>query len=294
MMCHAEFLLAASNDYAAQESIVEVAARMVDRIVRRNDASRGLLSNQDAPNASSLFESSKKCPLSPPAYLRRILKYTACSTSTIPVGLVYLQRLRNALADTGALSLTSFNIQRLLLTAIMLASKYLDEPTVNNKQWGLVGDMSVQEMNELELDMLWKLKFSLNVTREEYDECFCLLTAMDAVDRPSIQPSSTELTMWLDKTGDRSLNRLDLTPRNKDDPRLLWSWHALKVVAEDETSPLLPGSDTGCSSDSARSSPSSSSSWQASSPQARHPGSFGHPSPWLREHAAAQPLSINT
>ena len=104
MMCHAEFLLAASNDYAAQESIVEVAARMVDRIVRRNDASRGLLSNQDAPNASSLFESSKKCPLSPPAYLRRILKYTACSTSTIPVGLVYLQRLRNALADTGAVA----------------------------------------------------------------------------------------------------------------------------------------------------------------------------------------------
>ena len=61
----------------------------------------------------------------------------------------------------------------------MLASKFLDEPHCSNKQWALVGDLSVKEMNSLELEMLWLLKFSLNVSREEYDECFQAREAID-------------------------------------------------------------------------------------------------------------------
>jgi hypothetical protein len=87
------------------------------------------------------------------------------------VGLIYLQRLKDLDTDGKCTRLTSYNIQRLLLTALMLASKFLDEPHASNKQWALVGDLSVQEMNSLELEMLWLLKFSLNISRDEYDEC---------------------------------------------------------------------------------------------------------------------------
>ena len=61
----------------------------------------------------------------------------------------------------------------------MLATKVFDEPVVRNKQWSLIGDLSVADMNELELDMLWALKFSLNVTREEYDHCCKILVKLD-------------------------------------------------------------------------------------------------------------------
>jgi hypothetical protein len=35
----------------------------------------------------------------------------------------------------------------------------------------LTGDLATAEMNALELEMLWMLKFSLNVSREDYDAC---------------------------------------------------------------------------------------------------------------------------
>jgi hypothetical protein len=46
-------------------------------------------------------------------------------------------------------------------------------------QWALVGDLTVKAMNCLELEMLWLLKFSLIVSREEYDECVGVLKSLD-------------------------------------------------------------------------------------------------------------------
>ena len=46
-------------------------------------------------------------------------------------------------------------------------------------QWALVGDLSIQEMNALEMEMLWKLKFSLYISREEYDDCLDALKSVD-------------------------------------------------------------------------------------------------------------------
>ena len=64
------------------------------------------------------------------------MKYTQCSPCTLVVAIVYLQRLKDREASgpsaAGAgcqpLRLTSFNIQRMFLTAMMIAHKFLDEP----------------------------------------------------------------------------------------------------------------------------------------------------------------------
>ena len=63
---------------------------------------------------------------------QRILKYTGCSPCNLAVAIIYLRRY--ATAAGTPLRLTSHNIQRLLLTAAMLASKFLDEPHSSNKQ----------------------------------------------------------------------------------------------------------------------------------------------------------------
>lgn len=100
----------------------------------------------------------------------RILKYTRTSPCNLLIGLIYLQRLKN---QTGRqLVLTSFNTQRLLLTASMLASKMYDDYLASNSQWALVGGLSLQELDQLELEMLFQLGFSLTVSREEFDHCY--------------------------------------------------------------------------------------------------------------------------
>ena len=140
------------------------------------------------PLARPPFECHSPCPLLPSRYVERIMKYTQCSPCTLVVAIVYLQRLKDREASgpsaAGAgcqpLRLTSFNIQRMFLTAMMIAHKFLDEPVCSNKQWSLVGDLTVKEMNSLELHMLWTLQFDCNVSRAEYDACQAALGALDA------------------------------------------------------------------------------------------------------------------
>ena len=169
-------------DAEAQETVIGLYCRVLQSTVAENDKR---IEHQTAhggsqrPPAHPLFEGAHPCPLSASEYVKRILQYTRCSPCNLVVGLIYLQRLKDSDRDGKQTVLSSYNIQRLLLTALMLASKFLDEPHCSNKQWALVGDLSVKEMNSLELEMLWLLKFSLNVSREEYDQCFQVLEALD-------------------------------------------------------------------------------------------------------------------
>ena len=169
-------------DADAQEPVIGLYCRVLQSTVAENDKRIEHQTAHDGsqrPPAHPLFEGAHPCPLSASEYVKRILKYTRCSPCNLVVGLIYLQRLRDSDREDKKTVLSSYNIQRLLLTALMLASKFLDEPHASNKQWALVGDLSVKEMNNLEMEMLWLLKFSLNVSREEYDECFQALEALD-------------------------------------------------------------------------------------------------------------------
>ena len=168
----AESIQTLKADAEAQEPVVALVCRVLDRtVVGYSDQRIASKPATDSYSSHPPFEGTHPCPLSPSEYVERILKYTRCSPCNLIVGLVYLQRLKDLDADGKRTRLTSYNIQRLLLTALMLASKFLDEPHASNKQWALVGDLSVQEMNSLELEMLWLLKFSLTISRDEYDEC---------------------------------------------------------------------------------------------------------------------------
>ena len=78
--------------------------------------------------------------------------------------------IRHRLRDRGyGIYLTKFNYQRLVLTAVMIASKMFDDESVANRQWALAGDLSVTKLNRLELDLLFALQFECNITREEYE-----------------------------------------------------------------------------------------------------------------------------
>ena len=187
-----ECIEAMQADARAQEGLPALVGRVLDRTVHHND--RRAMDNaalpahaggpaiivSDDPTAGDknlAFDSLEPCPLCPSQYVARILKYTNCSPCNLIVAIIYLQRLRDS--SSKWLRLTSFNMQRLFLTSMMLAHKYLDEPTVSNRQWALIGELSVKEMNSHELQMLWDLKFSLRVSRAEYDECRAAVKGLD-------------------------------------------------------------------------------------------------------------------
>jgi hypothetical protein len=97
---------------------------------------------------SALFEAASPLPCSADRYTRRMIKYGMCSPCNVVVGLIYLHRIQR---DFPFISLSSSNAQRLLLTAVMVASKMYDDIYYSNKVWGMIGDLSVAEMSAIEI-----------------------------------------------------------------------------------------------------------------------------------------------
>jgi len=183
-----DIIAALKADAAAQENTVALVGRVLDKTVQLNDAKGA--GNTTYGCSLPLFHSTHKCPLKPSAYVQRMLEYSEASPCTFVLATVFLQRLKsmggNGATDT-TLRLTSYNIQRLLLTATAVACKMYDEPCASNKQWAAIGDLTVQEMNALELELLFAIEFSLVVSREEYDKCHSVLLEIDQALNPSLR-----------------------------------------------------------------------------------------------------------
>jgi len=62
----------------------------------------------------------------------------------------------------------SLNIHRLLITSVMLAAKFFDDHYFNNAFFARIGGVSREEMNQLELEFLFMIGFSLTVDEQEY------------------------------------------------------------------------------------------------------------------------------
>jgi len=65
--------------------------------------------------------------------------------------------------------ISSLNVHRLLITAIMLASKFFDDIYYNNAYYARVGGISNSEVNSLEMEMLRMISFSLFVRPEQFE-----------------------------------------------------------------------------------------------------------------------------
>ena len=84
------------------------------------------------------------------------------------MALVYIDRL----IAKGGLELTSMNVHRVLITAILLAAKFFDDQYYNNAYFAKVGGVPCNEINTLELEMLFYIGFSLHVPTDVYEKYF--------------------------------------------------------------------------------------------------------------------------
>eukprot|EP01135_Chromosphaera_perkinsii_P010572 Nk52_evm10s2171 gene=Nk52_evmTU10s2171 len=104
---------------------------------------------------------------------RSVFNFVKCITSAMPkisrsvfiVSLIYLSRYRKA-----TIHYTSIRCGHcLLLTAIILSSKYLNDFSYVNKDWAKAAELSLSQINMLESYMLKAIKFELFVSPSEHD-----------------------------------------------------------------------------------------------------------------------------
>ncbi|KAL7669673.1 hypothetical protein ACOME3_010319 [Neoechinorhynchus agilis] len=111
-------------------------------------------------------------------FVRAIFYYTRLSTECVIVALIYLERVLNYSQST----IDQYTWKRMLLGAIILASKVWDDQAVWNVDFCLViKDLTVEEMNELERQYLILVHFNINVRSSVYAKYYfelrCLATS---------------------------------------------------------------------------------------------------------------------
>ncbi|KAG1470545.1 hypothetical protein G6F56_002621 [Rhizopus delemar] len=103
------------------------------------------------------------------SYFTMILKYCPCANECFLSLLVYFDRMSKRSFDlTGKpFSIDSFNIHRLIITGIMVASKFFSDVFYTNKLYAKIGGLSVTELNRLEIEFLKLNNFNLTVPISE-------------------------------------------------------------------------------------------------------------------------------
>ncbi|KAL7268076.1 hypothetical protein RUND412_009313 [Rhizina undulata] len=97
-------------------------------------------------------------------FILQILSSTRLPSSTILLGLVYL---RERMTTSGlTIAMRHDVVYRMITIALLLASKFLDDNTFQNKSWAEVTGLPVAELNALEKEWLELMDWHLHVDPE--------------------------------------------------------------------------------------------------------------------------------
>lgn len=100
-------------------------------------------------------------------YVLQVLSSTRLPSSTILLGLHYLATRMSLLPSGGPYPSGKGQIYRMLTTALLLGSKFLDDNTFQNRSWSEVSNIPVSELNILEIDWLIAIGWNLHVDPED-------------------------------------------------------------------------------------------------------------------------------
>eukprot|EP01018_Ginkgo_biloba_P024854 Gb_27229 [translate_table: standard] len=163
---------AAENHGRTSSCIVLAMSSLVERLVGRFH--RNLVSSSAElltcrQNLCAFSAAARVPAMSIGKYLDRIFKYAHCSPSVFIVAYVYIDRLIEL--NPGFL-ITSLNVHRLLITSVVVATKFLDDLHYRNSYYARVGGLSTSELNILEIEFLFMLHFRLQVSVSVF-ESYC-------------------------------------------------------------------------------------------------------------------------
>lgn len=139
-------------------AIVQTLAAVVESMVQPSDS----VALTYCPKTK--FEAFRAPGISVRDYLLRIHKYASCSPECFVLALVYMDRLH----QMQGFLLTELNVHRVVITSVVLAAKFFDDHYFNNAYYAKVGGVPCPEMNELEVEYLLLINFSLHVCSDTY------------------------------------------------------------------------------------------------------------------------------
>ncbi|KAG8218279.1 cyclin-domain-containing protein [Butyriboletus roseoflavus] len=158
-------------------------------------ASRTALAN---PASALTFHARNIPTITLEAYLLRILKYCPTTNEVFLALLVYFDRMsRLASEATGrTFVIDSYNVHRLVIAGVTVASKFFSDVFYTNSRYAKVGGLPQAELNQLELQFLLLNNFTLVISPEEmqrYAEQLVLFSRSQSQSHPSSSSQSPRM-----------------------------------------------------------------------------------------------------
>ena len=97
-------------------------------------------------------------------YLTRIQTYSSIEAPTLICSLIYVDRI----CDMGGITLTYYNIHRILFAAVLTSIKYNEDVFYDNNYYAQVAGVRTKELKMIEYNFLELIEFNLFILEEEY------------------------------------------------------------------------------------------------------------------------------
>ena len=152
-----------------RKELVNVLADVLKQVCQRSDRILGTTNITHMTN----FHAMRTPPMSIKSYIKHIEAKCCCSKQVFLLALIYIRRL---IRSTSYFIINSRSIHRIIITSIMIGAKFYDEPVISNAYFAYVGDISCKEINILEIEFLFRIRFDLSVQINLYNAYNTFLT----------------------------------------------------------------------------------------------------------------------
>jgi hypothetical protein len=130
--------------------------------------------NRNNPNYKEIVINQKKMPFSSDSipgisiedYLIRIQTYANTEKNTLIVSLIFIDRL----CQIADLTLTYYNIHRILFTSVLLSVKYNEDNFYDNKFYAEIAGVKLKELNILEYTFAQMINFRFFINNEIFEK----------------------------------------------------------------------------------------------------------------------------
>jgi len=152
-----------------RESLVQLLADLLDAAFGSKQPVRLLFDDGRVHKSTFMFQSRTYPRMPIQAYFHRIAKYSQCSNETMLLAMLYIFRL---MATHANFVINLMTLHRVLISAVRVASKFMDDGYMNNAWYAKVGGIPLKEINALEVEFLYLVGFHLHATVDEYNDIY--------------------------------------------------------------------------------------------------------------------------
>lgn len=156
---------AQSEQVQVNKDLLKAISKTLSLVLEENQRMKNF-SKKIKEQSNMIFSSKQPPQISLYDYLYRIKYYSEMSDSTVIIALIYIDRF----CEITSITLTPYNIHRILFGSILCAIKYNEDVFYENKYYAEIAGVSLKELNKIEYDFIDLIDFNLFITKQQFDQ----------------------------------------------------------------------------------------------------------------------------